>query len=354
MYILTKTKKKGVLIDRKSLKKLFVAFASLGLLLTGSGPVGPTVVAVTGISTTEEVITIEVGESHDLVYTVAPEDATNKSVTAAVEGSAVTVEGTTIVGAEAGEATVTVTTVDGGFTVTYTVTVKEQGVVFSFADRVAEYEAKGYTGVVIPDYICESSEATLTQPYPTEYPTYWLIKGSSSEEMAAFVSSFSETWEDVVDSYGDHYLYLGSPEPGESCPCIYVGDYTAESLAGILLSFDEYTEPAVVASFPLEEVNAYLTENSAYYGFTFSQAEADAISALTTSFVFQSGTDSYGYPIAYVIMDGSIVSEVLAVIDSTITAAGFAYDEDYEAYINSMYCFIYAVVEESSTYLVLN
>lgn len=232
--------------------------------------------------------------------------------------------------------------------------VEPQGVSFSFTERVSEYESKGYIDVVIPDYECASSEATLSQPYPDEYPTYWLIKGSSAEEMEIFVSSFGEEWEDEIDSYGDHYLYLGSPEPGESCPCIYVGDYTAESLAGILLSFDEYTEPAVTTSFPLEEVNAYLIENSIYYGFTFSQAEADAITALSTSFSFTSGTDSYGYPIAYVIMDGSIVSEVLSVIDSTITAAGFSYDEEYEAYINSMYCLIYAVVEESSTYLILN
>ena len=226
-------------------------------------------------------------------------------------------------------------------------------VVFSFDERVAEYEAAGYTDVVIPDYVCADLSATLSAI--EGYDGYYLIKPSTTEEMETFVASFSSAWVDYLDSYGDHQLLLGDvPEAGESCPLIYVADYTAESLAGIVIAFDEYTTPVPAAAFPLEEVNAYLTENSAYYGFTLSQAEADALSELSSSFIFQSGTDSYGYPIAYVIMDDGIAEDSIAVIESTIVAAGFEYDADYDVYMNSSYCFIYAMEQDGATYLVFN
>ncbi len=228
------------------------------------------------------------------------------------------------------------------------------GVTFSFADRVAEYVAKGYQGVEIPDYVCASSSATLTQPYPSEYPTYWLIKDSSSEEMTTFVASFSSAWNDEVDSYGDHYLYLGEPESGESCPFIYVGDYTAESLAGILISFDEYTEPVPVAAFPLEEVNEYLSTYSTNYGFTISQEQADAISALSTSFVSSTGTDSYGYPFIQIMIGGEVAEEIDAIMSETLTSAGFTYYSEYGAYYNSSYFCVGFVADSGYTYFIIN
>ena len=230
---------------------------------------------------------------------------------------------------------------------------EKAGKVISFESFVKSYTDAGFTGVEIPDYNCADASATMSAI--EGYDGYYLIKPSTTDEMKAFVNSFSSSWDKETDSYGDYYLYLGSDlEPGESCPFIYVADYTAESLAGIVLCFSVYEEPEVTASFPLEEVNAYLTTNSGYYGFTFSQDEADAISALSTSFSFQSGTDSYGYPIAQVTIAGDVADALLAIIDSTVTGAGFSWDSEEGYYINSSYCMIYAEAEEGTTYFVLN
>ena len=82
-------------------------------------------VAVTGVTLNKASLSLTVGDSETLTATVAPSDATNKNVTWSVTGDAVTVNNGTVTAAKAGNATVTVTTVDGGFTANCAVTVKE-------------------------------------------------------------------------------------------------------------------------------------------------------------------------------------------------------------------------------------
>lgn len=82
------------------------------------------VIPVTGVTLDQSVLSLAVGGDATLTATVAPANATNKTVTwttsndqvAAVDNGKVTVVG-------AGEATITVTTADGGFKATCTVTV---------------------------------------------------------------------------------------------------------------------------------------------------------------------------------------------------------------------------------------
>lgn len=84
----------------------------------------PTPVAVTGVELDNEEIEINVGETKSLVATVLPADATNKNVTWSSDDETVaTVDNGTVTGVAAGTATITVTTVDGGFTATCDVTV---------------------------------------------------------------------------------------------------------------------------------------------------------------------------------------------------------------------------------------
>lgn len=82
-------------------------------------------VAVTGVTLNKTSLSLTVGDSETLTATVAPSDATNKNVTWSVTGDAVTVTNGTVTAAKAGSATVTVTTVDGGFTANCAVTVEE-------------------------------------------------------------------------------------------------------------------------------------------------------------------------------------------------------------------------------------
>ena len=87
----------------------------------------PASVPVTGVKLDKTSLTLQETGSDTLTATVEPADATNKDVTWASSNSAVaTVDATGNVKAVgAGEATITVTTADGGFTDTCTVTVEK-------------------------------------------------------------------------------------------------------------------------------------------------------------------------------------------------------------------------------------
>ena len=104
-------------------------------------------VAVTGVTLNKASLSLTVGDSETLTATVAPSDATNKNVTWSVTGDAVTVNNGTVTAAKAGNATVTVTTVDGGFTANCAVTVEEAStkpadavdLAYSTADTLGEH-----------------------------------------------------------------------------------------------------------------------------------------------------------------------------------------------------------------------
>jgi len=95
-------------------------------LITGCfAPTTPTPVAVTGVTLDQATMTLTVGEATGtLVATVAPANATNKSVNWSSSAPAVaTVANGVVTPLTAGTTTITVTTVDGGFTATCAVTV---------------------------------------------------------------------------------------------------------------------------------------------------------------------------------------------------------------------------------------
>ena len=82
-------------------------------------------VAVDGVTLDESSITLVVGGNQTLVATVTPADADDKSVTWSSSNSAVaTVTDGVVTAVSSGTATVTVTTVDGGYTATCQVTVE--------------------------------------------------------------------------------------------------------------------------------------------------------------------------------------------------------------------------------------
>ena len=87
---------------------------------------GEEIVAVTGVRLDYEDITVDVGGTWQLNATVEPEDAENKSVTweSSDEAVATVDENGLVTGKSAGSATVTVRTVDGGYTAQCSVTVE--------------------------------------------------------------------------------------------------------------------------------------------------------------------------------------------------------------------------------------
>ena len=88
----------------------------------------PPVVSVTGVTLNKATITLLVGGSETLTATVAPKDAANKKVAWKSSDAAVaTVDANgKVTGVKAGEATITVTTEDGGKTATCKVTVSDK------------------------------------------------------------------------------------------------------------------------------------------------------------------------------------------------------------------------------------
>ena len=118
-----------------------------GYTATCQVTVSAATVAVTGVTLNKASLSLTVGDSETLTATVAPSDATNKNVTWSVTGDAVTVNNGTVTAAKAGNATVTVTTVDGGFTANCAVTVEEAStkpvdavdLTYSTADTLGEH-----------------------------------------------------------------------------------------------------------------------------------------------------------------------------------------------------------------------
>lgn len=96
---------------------------------SGGGTVTPdtpggTTVSVTGVTLDAEHLDLRVGGSASLTATVSPSNATNRTVTwSSDDASIATVSNGVVTGISPGTATITVTTVDGGFIATCTVTV---------------------------------------------------------------------------------------------------------------------------------------------------------------------------------------------------------------------------------------
>lgn len=94
--------------------------------LTFTFTIEATTVAVTSVSLSQTTATMNIGETVTLAATVAPDDATDKSVTwASSDESVATVADGVVTAVAAGTATITVTTTDGAKTATCTVTVAE-------------------------------------------------------------------------------------------------------------------------------------------------------------------------------------------------------------------------------------
>lgn len=102
---------------------------------TGGSTPGTT--AVTGVTLNKSSTSLDVGDAESLTATVAPDDATDKSVSwSSDDESVATVSGGTVTAVGVGTATITVTTTDGGFTATCSVTVASAAPVVSDSNYV--------------------------------------------------------------------------------------------------------------------------------------------------------------------------------------------------------------------------
>ena len=205
---------------------------------------------------------------------------------------------------------------------------EEEGVSFSFSDFEEAYAELGFEGVVIPDYQCADSKATLTQPYPEDSPTMYLVKPSTVDEMQAFGEACEDAgWTMFVDEeYGDLYGIFGEqPEAGESVPYISIEDWNeypaTEPLGGIVLRFQLYTAPST--SFPGTEIS----EDLAKVGVT---ASVPVYSGEAEGFQYFPYDEDYGYAQLQILVEEGSEESAAAEYESVVTGAGYTYvRQDY-------------------------
>ncbi|WP_182250245.1 Ig-like domain-containing protein, partial [Cellulophaga baltica] len=136
--------------------------------------------AVTGITVDPTSITITNGSTTTLTETIAPANATNQNVTWSSSDDAIaSVSATGVVtGNATGSATITVTTEDGGFTATSTITV-----------QAATFAVTGITVDPTLITITNGSTTTLTETIAPANATNQNVTWSSSDDAIASVSA---------------------------------------------------------------------------------------------------------------------------------------------------------------------
>ena len=127
----------------------------------------PSAISVTGVTLNKSTLSIQVGGSETLTATVAPKDASNKKVTWKSSNEAVaTVANGKVTAVKAGEASITVTTDDGGKTATCKVTVSDKEV------KVTGVKLnKTATSIFVGD--SETLTATITPENATNQKVTW-------------------------------------------------------------------------------------------------------------------------------------------------------------------------------------
>ena len=123
---------------------------------------------VTGVSLNKNTLELYTGKSETLIATVEPSDATNPAVNWSSDKPEVaTVEGGTVTAKAAGTATITATTVDGGFTTICTVTVRPDIPPANPNYRITVEATQGGTVTADPTAAKAGTTVTLT-PVPDQ------------------------------------------------------------------------------------------------------------------------------------------------------------------------------------------
>ena len=149
---------------------------TIATISTSCGSENPNVVHVAGVTLDKTSTTLAVGDTETLIATVLPENATDKSVTWSSNNESVaTVVNGTITAVGVGNATITVTTNDGGLTATCVVTVNSVHITSITLNKTSTTLAVGDTETLI---------ATISPENATDKSVTW----SSNNESVAIVN----------------------------------------------------------------------------------------------------------------------------------------------------------------------
>ncbi|MBQ6280326.1 MAG: Ig domain-containing protein, partial [Mycoplasma sp.] len=139
------------------------AIGTIPVVSTSCGSENPNVVHVAGVTLDKTSMTLAVGDTETLSANVFPETATDKSVTWSSNNESVAIvnENGTITAIGVGNATITVTTNDGGLTATCEVTVDTIHVTGVTLDKtsttLAVGDTKTLTATILPENATDKS-----------------------------------------------------------------------------------------------------------------------------------------------------------------------------------------------------
>ncbi len=167
-------------------KYLLSAFAIVALLCVacgGGGDDAPTTVPVSGIKLDKSALSIEIGEKATVTATIAPADATNKSITWSTANQTITtVNNGVVTGVATGETTLTAKTNDGGYSVTIPVKVVAQSVKVTAIRLVGvPTEAKEGRITTISAVITPTDATDMTVTFTSSNPDVVKVEFTKSE-----------------------------------------------------------------------------------------------------------------------------------------------------------------------------
>lgn len=213
----------------------FMAFAMAVLAISGCGktepkePAVPTTIKVTGVTLDRQTIDMTEGETTALTATVAPSNATDKSVTWSSSSTAVaTVDSNgKVTAVKAGEATITVTTKDGGKSATCKVTVK--------AATVA------VTGVEVDPAELSLVEGTSATIKATVMPENATDKDVSWTSSSADVATVDRDGKVTAVKAGEATVTVTTKDGGKSATCKVTVTAKPVPVTGVKLDKTELT-----------------------------------------------------------------------------------------------------------------
>ncbi|MBO5878442.1 MAG: Ig domain-containing protein, partial [Alistipes sp.] len=166
-------------------KYLLSAFAIVALLFAACGGDDgvSTTVPVSGIKLDKSSLSLEIGQKATLTATIAPSDATNKSITwSSANQNIATVNNGVVSGVAAGETTITAKANDGGYTATVSVKVVPNAVKVSQIKLVGvPTEAKEGRIITISAVITPTDATDMTVTFTSSNPDVVKVEFTKSE-----------------------------------------------------------------------------------------------------------------------------------------------------------------------------
>lgn len=242
----------------KTSKLFFLVLFPLLLSSCGNEPAPtptptPGYIPVTSITTMEPEFTLEIGEEHELQYEIKPENATYKSVITSTLSTNIALEGTTVTALSAGEATVVLETVDGGYTLIYTVTVNDDEPVLQEIEVNDEYKSVYFVGEEF-DTTDLKVMAIYDEGEPVDVTSECEFTGFDSSEVG--IITITATYK---DKSADFEVAIEEKNPTKGVVTFRLGSKASETPKGYFLSFNHdneyFTNSAKVLNNDLKELS---------------------------------------------------------------------------------------------------